>query len=132
MSVEYYDWSSTSSTTTDDWKWFSDTSSSTSSYYRIYSERPNRIYSERPRRYLVSAPAHWTDEDNIAFVHLLNQETRTGFIVEMVIKGDILITDPNIEHRSMKNFLPLLRVRARGDDGRKIDEFFKQHPLESE
>jgi len=65
----------------------------------------------------------------MAFVKLVNMETKTGWLVTMVIKGDIIITDPNIETRTMEEFVPLLRWDASRNDNAKIDMFFDEHPF---
>lgn len=118
MTWNYWDYHSTATTTATGTTWGSPwTSASTATYYFSY------------RQILVETPEHWTDEDVEAFVRLINIDTKTGFTVTMVIKGDILITDPNVETRSMKNFAPLLRSCATKGDLGKINEFFNTHPL---
>ena len=61
------------------------------------------------RKILVSSPKNWTKEQNMEFVELVNIKTKTGWIVTLVIEnGDILITDPNVEKRTMIEFTPLV------------------------
>ena len=98
----------------------SSASSAASGYY----------YLPKPRRILVSTPEKWSEKDTLAFCDLVNKETRTGWIVEMVIRGDVIITDPDIETRTMEEFLPLLKNRASRSDVAKIEIFFKEHPIE--
>ena len=81
------------------------------------------------RTILVDSPADWQEEDNLAFARLLNAETRTGWLVTMIIMGPIIITDPHVEHRTMREFLPLLRSYANQTDRARIDRFFTEHPL---
>jgi hypothetical protein len=83
------------------------------------------------RTYLVEAPAHWTEEDQDAFTRLVNIETHTGFKVVMWIRGgDILITDPNVERRTMADFVPLLKAYGSQADRDAINAFFDEHGLE--
>jgi len=124
MAYGYWDgWndSSTSTgTTTNGWTTDAGTTTGgTGNYYYI----PMIV-----RRLLVPVPDHWSDEDTDAFVRLVNIETKTGWQVEMIIKGDILITDPDIEVREMKDFMPLFKQRAGRGDREKIIKFFEEHP----
>ena len=80
------------------------------------------------QRMLVHYPESWTKEIAFKFSELLNLETKTGWKIILVINGDITIMDPSIEVRTMKDFLPLLRSYACGEDREKIDAFFEQHP----
>ena len=99
----------------------SNSSDTASNYYYI-----SRVYVQR---ILVESPEHWTERETLAFADLINHETQTGWQVTMIIKGEILIIDPEIETRSMENFLPLLKKQAGQHDSKKIDEFFTSHPL---
>jgi len=84
-------------------------------------------YFPRPQLILITEPEHWTDEDGLAFVQLVNKKTRTGITIKLRIKGDVLITDA-IETRTMAEFVPLLRRYAFGSDLAKISMFFEDHP----
>ena len=86
-------------------------------------------YIPRTRTILVSSPLHWCKEDSLAFVDLINNKTKTGCTVTMVIDGEILITDPDIETRTMEEFLPLLKKLASSDDVKTINDFFTEHTL---
>lgn len=66
----------------------------------------------------------------MALVDLVNRETKTGHYIEMVIWGDVTITDPNIETRTMKEYVPLLCSYANPADLKKIVRFFKKHSPE--
>lgn len=79
------------------------------------------------RKYLVVIPENWTEKIIADFTILLNDKTNTGFRVEMVIRGDIKITDHTIEVRTMENFIPLLRQYAGKKDLTKIKKFFKKN-----
>jgi hypothetical protein len=77
----------------------------------------------------VIAPENWSDEQNMKFVELVNIKTKTGWIVTLVIKnGDIIITDPDIERRTMNEFAPLLRKNANDSDLELINKFFTENP----
>src|ERR1051326_182317 len=65
-----------------------------------------------PRQLLVTNPKKWTKKTRLAFAELVNRKTRTGWIVTMIIDGEITVCDPNIERRSMRDFVPLLTWRA--------------------
>jgi hypothetical protein len=124
MAIDYYDWGKSYSdwnVSTVDFNWYKMSACSSSTIYTFYPAR----------RFMIEQPESWTNNDAIAFMHLINDETKTGYIVEMIITGDILITDPNIEHRTMKQFIPLLRRSAIKDDRDKINSFFVEHPIES-
>lgn len=118
MSYRYYDWASPTATSGTYWYDGASATTTTPIYYAITT-----------KMVLVKPPSHWTREDGIAFVHLINAETRTGWVITMLIDGEILITDPNVETRTMEAFLPLLRRSAGRDDLAKINTFFEAHPL---
>lgn len=83
------------------------------------------------RKILVSAPENWTEEQNMKFVELVNIKTKTGWKVTLVIKGgNITITDPNVERRTMADFIPLLKNEALRKDIILINEFFDNNPCQ--
>lgn len=134
MSVKYWDY-------TDDisgyWHDSGNTTISSGDYWpdRIYWTNTTSSSADmvlRVIRILVKNPKHWTKQDAADFVYLINKGTNTGFKVEMVIDGNIEITDPSIEKRSMKNFLPLLLSVANAKDAEIIRDFFEKHPLEKQ
>jgi hypothetical protein len=85
------------------------------------------------RKILVHHPDHWTEEQGLKFVELINIKTKTGFTVTLLIKGKVLITDPDVEQREMNDFVPLLQKRASGTDLQIINKFFEENPcLKSE
>ena len=119
MAYKYWEDSSTNTESYTNSSWcYGDTTSNNVVYYYV-----------PPREILVTEPECWTDEDGLAFIDLVNNQTRTGWLVTMRIKGDVLITDPRIETRTMKEFLPLLRWCANSDDRKKIAAFFEEHPI---
>lgn len=81
------------------------------------------------KRVLVPKPKKWTDKQSEAYVRLVNYETKTGWKVTMIISGDILVTDPNIEKRKMEDFIPLLKENANSIDIEKINKFFAENPI---
>ena len=139
MGIEYYDWGTytgTGTTTSGGATWHTTTGTTTAA--TVYwagatsaSATATVIYIPPPRRIYVQMPEHWTDEDNIAYVHLINAETNTGWVVEALIRGDILITDPSVEKRSAFEFFQLLRRMASSEDRKRIDAFLIEHPLEA-
>jgi len=89
----------------------------------------NLYYEYKTRKILVSAPDKWTDKQNMEFVELVNIKTKTGWYVTLVIKGgDIIITDPNIEKRSMVDFIPLLLCRTNHEETDLINKFLIDNP----
>lgn len=88
-------------------------------------------YSTAPsiKRILVQAPEDWEEKDCKAFSNLLNNQTDTGWSVELFIKGEVKIADPNIETRTMKQFIPLLMNDAGRADKETINDFFEEHPI---
>ncbi len=122
--VKYYDYGSTST----NWEgWASSTASDDNTCTWTTS---NCWYTTVIKRYLVHRPDSWDDKIHEGYIKLINVKTKTGFTVIMVIKGDVLITDPSMDTRSMKDFLPLLRTHANAEDRKLIDSFFKKHPCE--
>lgn len=82
------------------------------------------------KKYLVKAPKRWNKNQVLGFVELVNYKTKTGWFVTMVIEGgDILITDPDVEKRSMNDFIPLLKRDAGKADMELINEFFEKNPI---
>ena len=79
------------------------------------------------KKILVHHPEIWTKEQSLKFVELINIKTKTGYIVELLIEGNVLITDPDIEKRDMKDFVPLLR-KTSATDPQIINEFFEENP----
>lgn len=129
MSYNYWDYQSTStSTTSTAFYWggnsthYTETCSSASPFY----------YVVRVKTIIVTVPEGWDDAIGASFVRLANDETATGVKVQMRIKGHIDITDPNIEVRSMSDFVPLFKSYANAADREKIDAFFAQFPPDME
>lgn len=90
------------------------------------------FYYSAPRRreIIVEHPGEWKDEQHAAFIRLVNEEAKTcGWQITMLFRGgDLALVDPNIEVRSMKDFVPLLKDRASWDDRQIIETFFKANP----
>lgn len=113
---------STSGTATNSTRYNNSASSTTTNWYYVTAVVT--------REMLIEEPEHWEDSDRDGFTRLVNLETKTGWIVKLWIKGDVCITDPTIERRSMADFLPLLRSSAKSvDDLTRINDFFDAHPL---
>lgn len=83
-----------------------------------------------PREIIVKHPEHWTDEQTARYVRLVNDETQTGWLIKMIMNGEIRIVDPNIDIRTMKEFVPLLKHRASKEDRERIDAFFAENGIE--
>lgn len=129
MAIRYWDpWAtSTNSSTTapySDGTWSTWTNSSTSATGGGWYYTTTVIVT---RKVLVIEPEHWTDEIADRFLRLVNIETNTGWKVELRIKGDVLITDPSIEKRSLEEFVPLIKSKASGADLEKFNAFFAEH-----
>ena len=125
MAVTYWNPYTSSSTSTSIWNdpWGSSASTHTGGYY---------YYGIKVvvKQILIEMPETWDDNASEDFVRLVNLETNTGWKVTMVIKGDILVTDPNVETRTMDQFIPLLSERASQEDLEKILQFFIDYPIE--
>jgi len=87
------------------------------------------IYIQTIKKLIVPRPENWTDKNQEAFLRLVNIDTNTGWKVTMVIEGKILITDPDVEIRKMKDFYPLMKQRANGADIIKINKFIEENPI---
>lgn len=121
----------------------STTTTTTSTGQSGYNHAPRYYYSNQcgtttggqlyyipvVKKVLVECPEHWTESDVADFVFLVNDETQTGWTIDMVISGDIKITEPGVEKRSLVDFLPLLKQRASVEDKMLINKFFLSHPL---
>lgn len=134
MASDYYDSDTNCTTSGTTFTITSDASSSTTAtpYYTITTMATGtaqHYYYPPPRRYLIPKPDQWTREQELAFVRLLNEQTHTGWKVEMLISGDVLICDPNIEKRSMEDFVPLLKLNASATDKAAIRAFFNDNPI---
>jgi hypothetical protein len=81
------------------------------------------------RRILVEMPDGWGEEKSLAFTRLVNIETKTGWRVTLIIKGNIIITDPNVERRTLADFIPLLASVASYEDIKIIIDFFEKNPI---
>lgn len=137
MAVRYWDyWKSSTSTssTSGYWDaWGSGTTSSNSTFSTYTSGVTTATWIRfTPREYVVTMPDHWDEAVTATFVRLINDETNTGFTVKMVMQGDVLITDPSIEKRSMEDFAPLLLRKAMGKDHERIQAFFDAFLLKRE
>lgn len=119
MACDYYDSGTTATTTT--------ATTTTGDYYST-STWATTDYQPRVRKVITPIPDTWDDEVIEEYVDLVNEKTNTGWTVDMIIKGDILITDPNIEKRAMDDFKLLLLHRASHIDTEKIRGFFERHP----
>lgn len=136
--ARYWDYSTTSTTTTQTASWWDSQLRPSATTYTTTSTSTTTtsastwtcVYYVQPRAYLVEPPDHWDEATLASFVRLVNDETKTGFTVTMVIKGEILITDPDVELRAMADFVPLLKRRANATDRAKIDAFFAEFGAE--
>ena len=111
-----------------------DTSTSeTTNWHNIrvsdYIPFPTRTYTTIRRTILVKVPKKWTKKQNLSFTELVNKKTNTGWTVTLIIEGKIVITDPNVERRTMAEFIPLLKNKADNTDMRKIRMFFRENPI---
>jgi len=98
---------------------------------RIYQDSTFSAYYtiwHTPRQVLVIVPEIWSDEDTLAYEKLIH-EIDTPWSIDMIIRGDVLITNPNIEIREMKDFIPLLKHHTAPCYVKRIEEFIKEHPL---
>lgn len=100
------------------WVSIGGTATGTSNYIRVIT-----------RTILVKHPKNWTDKQGLLYVELVNKRIRTNWKVTMLIKGDILITDPNVEKRKMKEFILLLKDDISVEDVKIVNEFLKENPL---
>lgn len=123
---DYHRWGTGTATTS---------ASSSSAYGRIFdtsdctSAGGYTQWRTVTRKILVYAPENWTEEQNMKFVELVNIKTKTGWKVTLVIKGGhITITDPNVERRTMSEFVPLLKYEAIREDIILINDFFDSNP----
>lgn len=130
-------WDSTSSTTSSTGGTMTNAGNTISSATNIttgFTTGNVAIYYWRPksRQFLVEMPENWNDEDSEAWVRLINIDTESGFIVTALIKGKIMITDPDVERRTMEDFMPLVRRRVSEEDLEIINSFFAVHPIQPE
>jgi len=130
MATTYWDDTSVTQSSSNTGNWHSARAdTATPTHFNIFPSCSTANYTTVVRRILVNKPKHWTDEQEIKFIRLINKETATGWRVTMLIKGDILIIDPNIEKRTMEDFAPLLKDTATDKDIKKINKFFKENTL---
>lgn len=136
MAPTYWDYNSTASTTTTGSYYSSNcintfATTTTPSCYGNNAINALAYYTPPPRQILVPTPAHWTRQQQALFVRLVNDETKTGWLITMLIEGNILITDPNVEIREMEAFALLLKRHAGAEDQRRIDAFFAANPCKA-
>lgn len=122
MAIHYWDNNSTS-TTGGTW-----TGTGTTSFTDT-STTMTHYYVQKPRKILVTEPENWDEEASDAFINLVNNHTNTGWKVTLRIKGDIDIIDPDIDVRTMEQFIPLLKSKAHHHDIVKINEFFDNYKI---
>ena len=84
------------------------------------------------KMYLIHVPKKWIKEDCLAYSDLINKKTNTGFKVSLIIDVHVIITNPEVETRTMKDFIPLLLSHANYRDATTIRNFFAKHPIEDE
>ena len=77
----------------------------------------------------MSFPKGWNGKDHLDFCDLVNTKTKTGWKISALIRGDVLIVDPDIEKRTMEEFVPLLLKYANGEDKSAIVRFFEEHKI---
>lgn len=132
MSIGYWDNNDTTTTTGPGYgdPWYSDTgSTSTSTTATPYYFNTVRVVT---KQILVTEPDHWSEDDSDAFINLVNNHTDTGWKVTLRMRGDIEIIDPDIDVRTMEQFIPLFKSKAHHHDVVKINEFFVEHPVQPE
>ena len=138
--VQYWDYGSSSTSSGDFYNptVFSQTATTmgtpTGSQYYYYPSNATGTsttlyYSYVVQRFLVDVPEHWGEPEIAGFTRLINDETKTGFKVEMVINGQVKITDPDVQHRDMGAFALLIKKYANAEDRATIDKFFVQVPI---
>ena len=122
--IDYWDpWTSSTDTAG------SSTTSPTDTYATDTATGGRYYYIQTVRKLLVPRPENWTDENQENFLRLVNIDTNTGWKVTMVIQGKILITDPDVEIRKMKDFYPLMKQYACSEDKIKINKFIEENPI---
>ena len=67
-----------------------------------------------------------------ALTRLINDETDTGWKIEMWINGDVLITDMDIDIRTLKQWILMVKQHVTPADRAKIDSCFEAIPIEDE
>jgi hypothetical protein len=126
MAIDYWDYQlTTTGSTTTDWSGTATVSASTGTSTVTTALWPT--YVSTFRRYIVAAPKSWDRKTRAIFTKLVNDDTDTGFTVDMWIDGDIEITDPTIEKRTMEDFMPLLKHRASEKEKVLISDFFEKY-----
>lgn len=125
--IRYYDCTASSS---DDVIVTAICTDSDSASTAFYTDTNSGFNGYVPRQVLIEMPEHYEEEDVLALARLVNVHTKTGWVMGMIIMGKIIITDPRIERRTLKDFLPLLRRRASPTDLETIARFFGEHPLD--
>ena len=128
MAVTYWDYwgDSTGGTLGDAWFSTNTTTTSTGTSYIGTTWASCTTTARRVRQVIVKTPKKWSKAIRAAYTRLVNDETDTGWKVTMWISGKIKITDPDVEVRSMKDFIPLLKSRASPEDRSLIDKFFEK------
>lgn len=99
---------------------------------RGFGYSPTPTYRTVTRKILVRSPENWTKEQTLKFSTLVNKEIDTGWKVTLIISGEIVITDPDVEKRTMEDFIPLLKDTATKRDIHKIECFFIQNKIKSD
>ncbi len=129
--IRYADWSSDTYNLPVDWS-----GSSTSSSIYINSSTtasantywlPLVVY----RRFAVPRPEGWTFAEEVEFARVINEETDGSWLVEMIVDGNVLITDPRIEKRELCDLLPLMYRTMTKADAAKIRAYVAAHPLDA-
>lgn len=113
--------------------WDSSSANSTNPLWgnRIFHDSTYSVYTIQriPKQVLVITPEGWSNKEVFSFEELVNHRIDTCWSVDMIIRGDVSITNPNIEAREMKDFIPLLKYHTASRHIYKIDKFIKDHPL---
>lgn len=82
-----------------------------------------------PRKMFVENSPFWDDATVLQFVSLVNLKLSCGWRIDALIKGDVVIIDPNIEIRTMQDFMPLIYAGCGEVETGLLSEFLSAHPI---
>ena len=80
------------------------------------------------RRYIVTGFKNWLKRHRADLTKLINDETDTGWTIEMWMDGDIDVCDPSIEIIKARAWWHKVRARANSRDLAKLDDFYESLP----
>ena len=122
MAVNCWDYGTTNGTDTT-WSHSWTTTTASTSTGGTYTD-----WTFPPRRYVVTGLKKWARSHKAALIRLINQETGTGWSIEIWMDGDVDVCNPDIEIIKARQWWQKVKMAASHKDKQLMQEFLDTLP----